>query len=200
MPFRGFDFFFFFCAKLTKLFFSPIGIFFLRINATIELSPDSLSWRCSSLYLKIFQWGTHNSFFKSWSWKLKDLQIFSHVFLCSFLSYFTNHRTPTLRIMQCFTANCEFYHYYVFSYRFTKWMVSLEGNEILKISYLSTFNFLAMLIIIHVKLVSWPITDIREGKLMRNNRYNTTCVERWRGGGSQSIIVELGPYHTTQLC
>ena len=43
----------------------------------------------------------------------------------------------------------------------------------MKIAYLSPFDFLNMLNIIHVSLMNWPITGIREGRLIRNTRYIT---------------------------
>ena len=45
-------------------------------------------------------------------------------------------------------------------------------SEILKVAYISTFNLLWMLNIIHVSLMSSPVTGIREGRLMRNTRKN----------------------------
>ena len=45
-------------------------------------------------------------------------------------------------------------------------------NEILKITYLSPFDFLVMPNIIRVSLTSSSIAGIREGRLMRNTRYS----------------------------
>ena len=58
-----------------------------------------------------------------------------------------------------------------FFHKFLKWTTGLGENQILKIAYFSPFHFMGMQNIIHVSLISWLITDIREERLMRNTRY-----------------------------
>ena len=97
------------------------------------------------------------------------------------MSYFTNHLPSLLifilqilkSIILCLRAISKLLSLSIFFfYKFSKRATGLSENEILKIAYHSPFDFLGSVIIIHVSLLSWPITGIKEGRLMRNTRYN----------------------------
>ena len=50
-------------------------------------------------------------------------------------------------------------------------LAGLDENEILKITYPSSSDISGMLTFIFLSIMHWPITDTREMRLMRNNRY-----------------------------
>ena len=88
--------------------------------------------------------------------------------------FYTTHTRDNLL---CFRANRKFLSLLIFSYEILKWIAGLAENEILRISYLSSFGFFSMLTIIHVSvsLESWPIAGVRMARLMQNTWYNLLC-------------------------
>ena len=97
----------------------------------------------------------------------------------------------TLERVYCISEQTSnFYHHWLFFYKFSKWAAGLSENEILKIAYLGPFDFLGMLNIILVSLMSWPITGIREGRLMQNTLY-INLISKFKGFENEELMVDV---------
>ena len=88
-----------------KVEFFNLSIFFIKIhdflyffslgNWPLVSLLRSWSGGCTATHLKNFQWGGHDSFFRSYLQSTKKVTYFQSHFLVFILSYFTKHFIPT---------------------------------------------------------------------------------------------------------